>query len=89
MSVASQLCDERLTREIFDLLSESDPDSYPDSKFIPTIIKLLPKFADTIVYCKFFDNWNNCSKFLFPVLTEEGLCYSFNKLRMSEMSTTE
>lgn len=85
MSVASQLCDDRLSHDIFDILSID----YMDKTFVSTIVDLIPKFEDTMIHCKFFDKWDDCDKFLFPTITEEGMCYSFNSLPLDELSTDE
>lgn len=85
MSVASQLCDDHLSHGIFDIL----PIDYMDNTFVSTIVDLLPKFEDTMDYCKFFDKWDDCDTFLFPAITEEGVCYSFNSLSLEELSTDE
>lgn len=85
MTVGSQICDERLSSGIIDLL----PDDYLNYEVFSTIISLLPDFEETMIYCKFFDAWNVCNESLFPVMTEEGLCYSFNAMNINELSTDE
>lgn len=82
---ANQLCFEKHTHQIFNLFDEN----FTDSRIMSTISDLAPAFEDTIVLCKFFDKWADCAKLLYPMLTEYGICYSFNSLNMYEVVTDQ
>lgn len=47
------------------------------------------KFNDTLLECMWQYEYDNCSKFFAPLLTEAGVCFSFNALNSHEMYTDE
>lgn len=85
IQMVSQICDDRIAFDIFDLSA----DNFADPSILSHITNLAPKFTDTMVLCKLLDRWTNCDQFLFPMITEEGLCYSFNMLNMNELVSNE
>lgn len=85
MKVASQLCEDRLARDIFDLFT----DNFSDNKILSTINNLAPKFEDIMEFCRFADESQSCHKFLYPIITEEGMCYTFNGLSINEIVTDQ
>lgn len=76
MKIACQICDQQIAKDIFNLFTDNDTDNAIRS----AIINLAPRLNETAYYCKFSDNVKNCSDFLFPVITDEGVCYTFNLL---------
>lgn len=85
IKVISQLCDEWVATDLFDFF----PDNYSDSSILNTIIDVMPRFEDTMMFCKLFDKWSKCDKYLFPIITEEGLCFTFNAVNINETVTNE
>lgn len=85
MKVASQLCEELTSRDIFSLFS----DNYTDTTIRSTINRLAPTFNDTLEYCEFSDDKTGCSKFFYPIITEDGLCYTFNSWNENDMISDE
>lgn len=85
MKVASQLCEDRLARDIFDLFT----DNFSDNKILSTINNLAPKFEDIMEFCRFADESPSCHTLLYPIITEEGMCYTFNGLSINEIVTDQ
>lgn len=85
MKIINQICDEGRQAHVFDFF----PDDYSDPNILSIISSVAPKFEDTMVFCKLYDKWTSCDQFLFPTITEEGLCYTFNALSLKELATNE
>lgn len=84
MKVASQICDEFTARDIFNSFN----DNYSDSTIRATVSNLAPRFNDTMEFCQFSDILR-CSELFYPIITEEGLCYTFNSFNVNDMITDE
>lgn len=54
-----------------------------------TIQEIAPSFNDTLFMCRWQRQNSDCSKFIVPILTEEGLCFAFNAINSREMYTKE
>lgn len=86
MKVAGLICDETIAKDVLEFFN----DNYTESSVLSTILTMAPKFSDTMIFCKLFDEfWSNCNKLLYPTITEEGLCYKFNSINMKEMLTDQ
>lgn len=46
---------------------------------------MAPTFTDTMFHCKFRNEFQPCDKLFKEVMTEEGLCFTFNVLNSQEM----
>lgn len=64
-------------------------DDYANDSLIHLMDKLEPDFSDTFVYCKLFDKWIKCSEIFFRSVSDTGLCYSFNTVRLQDYLTDE
>lgn len=54
------------------------------------IIKdIAPTYNDTMFYCKWRNEDNFCDAFFRPILTEEGVCYTFNALNSRDIYKKE
>lgn len=82
MKIASQICDNTFAGDILDNFT----DNFSDHRMLEIIRDMAPSFADTMFQCKFLDE-SDCEKLFYPIITEEGLCYSFNALSLSEIAT--
>lgn len=49
------------------------------------LFKVAPKLEDSLWLCKWISRYENCTELFIPVITENGVCYSFNILDHSEM----
>lgn len=50
---------------------------------------LAPSLNDTMYYCKWRNEFNDCNAIFLPILTEEGICYTFNALNSRDIYTNE
>lgn len=83
VKIASEICDGYFAGD----LREEFTDTYSDSSILKIIQDLAPSFNDTMYQCKFLDEKKSCENLFFPIITEEGLCYTFNAMSMNEMAT--
>lgn len=85
MKVAVQFCEERIASRIVGKFV----DDYADDSILSMIKDMAPKLKQTIVDCKMFNMWINCDKIFTPIVTEAGLCYTFNALDKREIVTNQ
>lgn len=85
MKVISQICDEFAAKDVFKFF----PDNFTDNSILSIFKSLTPKFNVTMFTCKLFDKWTTCEEFFVPIVTEEGICYTFNSFSVFEMITNE
>lgn len=84
MEVVSHLCEPHLT-EGCELGT-----NFTDERIFDTIHELAPNFTDTMFFCKWRNTFTLCQDIGFqPVLTEEGVCFTFNALNSEDIYTDE
>lgn len=64
-------------------------DEFVNASVFDMIEEMAPISSDTIRACRWkgYGDDNTCSDLFAPVLTEEGLCFSFNNLNWDEVYT--
>lgn len=87
MKVAYQICEEWIGSEIKSFSSMND--EFADNSILSRMSEMAPTFTDTMIWCKIFNMWSDCNKFLSPVYTESGLCYTFNSMNLDDIFTNE
>lgn len=85
MRAACQLCDESFNSEIRRFF----PENFTDNSILSTIAEMAPTLNDTFINCEYRKRFPKCSKLLFRVYTEAGLCYTYNSLRLNDILTDE
>ncbi|XP_031628298.1 pickpocket protein 28-like [Contarinia nasturtii] len=83
MQSVLQICDPHLT-ENFSLDQE-----FASNDIYSIIKNLAPNMFDTLFYCKWRNKFSFCYEHYKPVLTEEGLCFTFNALDPWDIYTDE
>lgn len=79
MAALAQVCDAHLT-DGFELgANHIGPD------IIKTLRELAANFEDTMFMCKFRNDIRMCSDYFQEIMTEEGLCFTFNVLNSKEI----
>jgi len=80
MEALSQVCDPHLLEKIE---VKSPPTSGSD---IPGLLRTVsPKMGEFLLFCRFRGKLEECSHFFKEILTDEGVCYTFNMLPDSEL----
>lgn len=67
----SFLCDKK-----FDI--EYNSGKFTDDEILEFFEEVQPKFLEDSFDCKFLGFNFNCSELFVPVLTDDGICYTFN-----------
>lgn len=55
------------------------------SEIVEELKKTLYSLDDSMMFCKWRDSLVRCSKFFNEILTDQGICFSFNMLDYKEM----
>jgi amiloride-sensitive sodium channel len=58
---------------------------FGDDDIFDTFQKVGPKFLEKISECAFMGIPHNCSELFTPIITDAGLCYSFNILHRNDI----
>lgn len=85
MNAIGQFCADGIAAKVLEQL----PDEYLDDSILSTLVDVSPLFHETFISCKLFGKYKNCSDWLFPTLTEDGLCYTFNSINQFEKFTNQ
>ncbi|XP_017046078.1 pickpocket protein 28 isoform X2 [Drosophila ficusphila] len=56
-----------------------------DLDYFDILERMLPQFDRYFFYCRWLSRFGECEKFFRKTLTEEGICYTFNGLRATDI----
>ncbi|EDV99610.1 pickpocket protein 28 [Drosophila grimshawi] len=73
------ICNKQIVEQDMPLIPGEDVD-YTD-----VLERMLPPFERYFFYCRWLSRFNECDKYFKQTLTEEGICYTFNGLRATEI----
>lgn len=84
MEAIIQLCDAHIATDNFEIGTE-----HTNKTLFNIIRDVAPSFNDTMFFCKWRNDYPPCRDLFSPVLTEEGVCYTFNDLNSEDIYTDE
>ncbi|XP_020812876.1 pickpocket protein 28 isoform X2 [Drosophila serrata] len=73
------VCNTQIIDEDMPLIAGDDLD------YFEVLERMLPQFDRYFFYCRWLSRFGECEKFFRKTLTEEGICYTFNGLRATEI----
>ncbi|KAI8046473.1 pickpocket protein 28 [Drosophila gunungcola] len=73
------VCNTQIIEEDMPLIAGDDLD------YFDVLERMLPQFERYFFYCRWLSRFGECEKFFRKTLTEEGICYTFNGLRATEI----
>lgn len=79
MEAVSQVCDSHLTDK-FKIGGD-----WTDYNVTEMLKRMAPSFNETMMLCKFRNKLEYCDDFFEEVLTDEGLCFTFNMINSKEL----
>lgn len=85
LKVAGQICNELFSAKLLEYFS----DNVTDDSIFDEIHKISTTFQDTLVACLFLNTISSCYKYFHEILTEEGICFTFNLLGSDEIFRRE
>lgn len=75
----THICDVK-TFEIFDI-----GNNFTDATLIRDLNNIALKLNDSLHYCEWHYKDKKCSEMFRPILTEEGICFTFNSLNSRDI----
>lgn len=87
LEALSQICN--LIPELLDYEKRTDLDPFINETMYQTLAEMAPTMNDSFNQCWWQSKMENCSSLIGPVMTEEGLCYSFNALNSHDIYTEQ
>ncbi|KAG4070463.1 hypothetical protein HA402_005695 [Bradysia odoriphaga] len=79
MEAVSHVCDSHLTDKF------KIGGNVTDNSIIDLLKRMAPSFNDTMMLCKFRNKMEYCDDYFEEVLTDEGLCFTFNMINSKEL----
>lgn len=83
MEAVSQICDTHLT-DNFEF-----GQNITDNEITDLLRKMAPSFKETMFLCKFRNKQEFCKDYFEEILTDEGLCFTFNMVNDEELYREE
>jgi len=83
MEALSQICDPHLFKR-FKIGA-----NLAENKIIDMLREVAPTFNETMLYCNFRSEKNSCRNYFEEIMTDEGLCFTFNMLNAKELYRDE
>lgn len=64
-------------------------EKYANDSIYDIIQEIAPNLEDSMFACKWQDRFVPCSQLVVPILTENGLCFTFNAINSHEIYSDE
>lgn len=81
MNAAAHICDSHLVSNL------GLDQNVADKSIFETINDSSPSIDDSMVFCRWRRELDICPSFFKPILTEQGLCFTFNALNSRDIYT--
>ncbi|BFF90118.1 pickpocket protein 28 [Drosophila madeirensis] len=73
------VCNTQIIDQAMPLIAGDDVD------YFDVLERMLPQFDRYFFYCRWLSRFSECDKFFRKTLTEEGICFTFNGLRATDI----
>lgn len=83
LQAAAQICDDFFAEKVLKEFSGRDF----DESIVSVIKEIAQECDETLVICRMLTKDSTCEKYFQDVLTEEGICFTFNLLGASDVAT--
>lgn len=83
MNAVIQLCEQKYVNDInYDIFM-----NFSDHSIFDLLREMSPKFEDSVLHCAWLYQSDDCKVDFKTIITEEGICFTFNALNSRDVYT--